>query len=75
MFQSLCKIVYEKYSENHSLIRLNFIRFIRTYRLPQPIALLLIGEIQPFAQNIGEIPLEIQILSVLNFYATGSYQQ
>lgn len=30
--------------------------------------------IEPFADPIGAIPLEIQVLSVLNFLAGGSYQ-
>ena len=34
----------------------------------------LIEEIRPFAQNIGLVPLHLQVLSVLNFYATGGYQ-
>lgn len=49
-------------------------RFIRNYRLPQRLARNLIEEIRPIAGNIGEIPLEFQLLSVLNFYASGSYQ-
>lgn len=49
-------------------------RFISQYRLPQALALQLIDEIRPFAENNGDIPLEIQILVVLNFFASGSYQ-
>lgn len=48
--------------------------FIKQYRFPQNIAFRLIDTIRPFARNLGEIPLEIQVLSVLNFCASGSYQ-
>lgn len=51
-----------------------FYRFIKQYRLPQTIAFRLIDVIRPFIDDIGEVPLYIQILSVLNFYASGSYQ-
>lgn len=77
MFQSLCKIGYKKNEKITSEFTLIFFtnRFIRSYRLPPALALLFIDEIRPFVNNIGEVPFEIQILSVLNFYATGSYQQ
>lgn len=48
--------------------------FMKQYRLPQKIAFRLIDEIRPFAGNFGEITLEIQVLSLLNFCASGSYQ-
>lgn len=48
--------------------------FIRQYRFPQTIVHRLIDEIRPFVHNAGEVPIEIQILSVLNFMASGSYQ-
>lgn len=28
----------------------------------------------PFLNDLGEVPINLQILSVLNFFATGSYQ-
>lgn len=48
--------------------------FIRQYRFPQNIAFKLIDTIRPYARDLGDIPLEIQVLSVLNFCASGSYQ-
>lgn len=48
--------------------------FIKQYRFPQKLAFRLIDTIRPFAENLGEIPLELQVLSVLNFCASGSYQ-
>lgn len=48
--------------------------FIAQYRLPQRLVFELIDEIRGFVDNIGLVPLEIQILSVLNFLASGSYQ-
>lgn len=48
--------------------------FIKQYRFPQNLAFRLIDEIRPFVANVGDVPLEIQILSVLNFCASGSYQ-
>lgn len=48
--------------------------FIALYRMPQRLVFDLVDEIRPFAVNIGTIPIEIQILSVLNFLASGSYQ-
>lgn len=49
-------------------------RFCRSYRIPKLLVHKLIDEIRPFAHNIGLVPLHLQILSVLNFYATGGYQ-
>lgn len=48
--------------------------FIKQYRFPQKLAFRLIDTIRPFARNLGEIPLELQVLSVLNFCGSGSYQ-
>ncbi|XP_055319316.1 putative nuclease HARBI1 [Sitodiplosis mosellana] len=48
--------------------------FCRAYRIPKLLVHQLIEEIRPFAQNIGLVPLHLQVLSVLNFYATGGYQ-
>lgn len=48
--------------------------FIKQYRFPQNIAFRLIDEIRPFVDNVGDVPLEIQVLAVLNFCASGSYQ-
>lgn len=48
--------------------------FIKQYRFPQNIAFRLIDAIRPYARNLGDIPLEIQVVSVLNFCASGSYQ-
>lgn len=48
--------------------------FIKQYRFPPTIALRLIDTIRPFAGDLGDISLEIQLLSVLNFCASGSYQ-
>lgn len=42
--------------------------------MPQRLVFNLIEQIRPFANPTGEIVLEIQILSVLNFLASGSYQ-
>lgn len=38
--------------------------FIKQYRFPQQIAFRLIDAIRPFARNLGDVPLEIQVLSV-----------
>lgn len=48
--------------------------FVKQYRMTQRIAFELIDEIRPFADPLGTIPIEIQVLSVLNFFASGSYQ-
>lgn len=48
--------------------------FIGLYRMPQRFVFDLVDEIRPFVDNIGYVPIEIQILSVLNFLASGSYQ-
>lgn len=50
------------------------LRFCRAYRIPQNLVHLLIEEIRPFVRNRGLVPLHLQVLSVLNFYATGGYQ-
>lgn len=42
--------------------------------MPQHLFFQLVNEIRPFARNTGEIPLEIQILPVMDFLASGSYQ-
>lgn len=52
----------------------NNIRFCRAYRLPKLLVHQLIEEIRPLARNNGSVPLHLQTLSVLNFYATGGYQ-
>lgn len=44
------------------------------YRLPPRLAMQLINEIEPFVENIGDVPLHLQILVLLDFYASGSYQ-
>lgn len=51
-------------------------RFQRQYRLTKEWTFELIEEIRPFTNvdRLGEIPLEIQVLCVLNFLASGSYQ-
>lgn len=51
-----------------------FRRFIRQYRLPQHLSFEFIDEIRLFANDLGQVPLEIQVLCVLNFLALGSYQ-
>lgn len=43
--------------------------------ISQALARRLVEDIRPFAGNVGDVPLETQILSVLNFYASGSYQK
>lgn len=48
--------------------------FIALYRMPQYTAFHLIDEIRPFCGENGDIPLELQVLAVLNFLASGSYQ-
>lgn len=55
---------------NYSLVN----SFIKQYRLPQILAQRLIQEIRPFVLNDGQIPLHLQVLTTLNFYASGSYQ-
>lgn len=42
--------------------------------MPQQLVFEFINMIEPFAGPVGAIPLEIQVLSVLNFLAGGSYQ-
>lgn len=48
--------------------------FVALYRMPQCLAFKLIDEIRPFSFETGDIPLEIQVLAVLNVLASGSYQ-
>lgn len=54
--------------------RLKTLRFCRAYRMPKFLVNQLIEKIRPFARGIGSVPLHLQVLSVLNFYATGGYQ-
>lgn len=42
--------------------------------MPQRFVFDLVDEIRPFVDHIGYVPIQIQILSVFNFLATGSYQ-
>lgn len=44
------------------------------YRLPQILVHRLVEEIRPHSGELGQVPLHIQFLTVLNFYASGSYQ-
>lgn len=49
--------------------------FRKLYRMPPPIAMLLITRLEPYLSSSEySIPIHLQVLSVLRFMAVGSYQ-
>lgn len=68
------RIVKKQLRDTMNPFELSENSFIGLYRMPQRFVFDLIDEIRPFVDNVGAVPVEIQILSVLNFLASGSYQ-
>lgn len=68
------RIIKKTLRDTINLFEISESLFIKQYRFPQILAFRLIDAIRPFVRNFGDISLEIQVLSVLNFCASGSYQ-